>query len=76
MKVFAASITGKWILRPSWVLDSIAKGHLVPEKTHGALYLERPFKGKCFYLTSAFASQNARNQIDASCCRILIEKVH
>lgn len=75
MKVFAASITGKWILRPSWVLESIEKGQLVPEKAHGVLYLERPFKGKSFYLTAAFASQNLKHQIDPSCCHILIGKV-
>jgi hypothetical protein len=73
MKVLAASITAKWIVRPSWIEASKKAGYIVPEVGHGIRHTERPFKGVAFFLTPAYVKENFGGQFDASCCQSLIQ---
>ena len=73
MKVLAASITAKWIVRPSWIEASKRAGYIVSEVDHGVRHTERPFKGVAFFLTPAYVEENVRGQFDASCCQSLIQ---
>lgn len=75
MKVLAASITAKWIMRPSWIEASRRAGRLVPEGEYGVRYGDSPFRGSKFFLTVEFIERNIKNQFNPSCCLILIEKV-
>ena len=60
-----------------WIMESGIAGSFLPESEYnGRRFVdERPFRGKTFFMTSAFQAQQLRHQFDVSCCRTLIENL-
>lgn len=77
VRTMAAALSSKWIMSLDWLLESAKVGKLLPENSFGHLYVQGPttLRSKTFYLTSDFVAQQAPHQMNAACCRTLIEPI-
>jgi hypothetical protein len=77
VRTMAAALSSKWIISTDWLVQSAKVGHLLPEVKYGQLYADGPMtlRGKTFRMTPAFISQQSTHQMNASCCRTLIEPI-
>jgi hypothetical protein len=64
-------------MNEDWIIECGTAGTFLPETDfNGRRFVEeRPFRGKTFFMTSAFQAQQLRHQFDVSCCRTLIENL-
>lgn len=76
LKVFAASVSSKFIMRPQWLLSSKEAGYFLPEESFGVRYTGSPFDGKMFYLSPSFVAENiGAKAIRSDNSRTLIESL-
>ncbi|KAL6055468.1 hypothetical protein QOT17_016684 [Balamuthia mandrillaris] len=61
LKTMGATLKGKWIVSPQWIIASNAAGEFVDESHYGSRYTgPSPFKNKRFYIASSFSQSRIR----------------
>lgn len=77
VRTMAAALSSKWIMSADWLTESAKAGHLLPENAFGHLHLDGPsiLRTKSFSLTPAFIAQQSAHQMNAACCKTLIEPI-
>eukprot|EP01135_Chromosphaera_perkinsii_P002476 Nk52_evm82s223 gene=Nk52_evmTU82s223 len=73
MKTLAASLTGRWIMRPEWIKLSKNEGNLLDEGAFGFISSYSPFSGKKVCLSEAFLKENSEKHFKLDNCRLLVE---
>jgi hypothetical protein len=64
-KTIKACLSGIWIMRKEWLIDSEKAGRFLPEAGYGLRNIESPLKGKKIYMTKRFVLSNKRKRFEA-----------
>lgn len=77
VRTMAAALSSKWIVSTGWLSESAKAGRFLPEAPFGQFYASGPatLRSKSFYLTDHFIKQQSSHQMNAACCRLLIEPI-
>ncbi|KNC47434.1 uncharacterized protein AMSG_02452 [Thecamonas trahens ATCC 50062] len=65
LKLLAAGLTGRWIMRPEWLTASAAESGFVDEAGYGARFPveDNPFRGRRLYLADAFVASISKTKL-------------
>ena len=73
LKLLLAILTGKYIVLPTWLRESMKAGFVLPAEQHGKRSHSSPFDGKKVFASQDFLSDNPRCQKNV--LQMMIEKV-
>jgi len=75
MKTLIGSLTGRWFVKPEWIINSIPSGKFIPAGGYGHKLKEQPFKDKKVFISDAFIKENANKHFHLENFQTLIEKL-
>lgn len=75
VRTMAAALSAKWLVSTGWITDSGRAGRLLSASGYGRQYHTSGLRGHTVHLTANFCKQQTGAQLNAACCRALIEPI-
>jgi len=76
VKSICASILGRWIVTPQWILDSSEAGYFVEEQRYGTQCLSSPIFQKKIFISSEYKKENEYQKgFESNIYPLFIEKL-